>query len=149
MQILMRLNSKPAAKVSESPQRKALGGIETWPLDAFFPPMLPLSLRVHLLAGLVAGLFLSGCGSAAPAEAGPFAKDHASAHSWWPKAEAAFISGDPTALSDLYADSALDVAKGQMQMALLLGTRPKYSRPFRDSAIFAHPPDPTQTGCWQ
>ncbi len=101
--------------------------------------MVPPSLRVQLLAGLVAGLFLLGCGSAAPSEAGPFAEAHTSAQSWWPKAEAAFISGDPTALSDLYAESALDVAKGQMQMALLLGTRPKYARPFRDSAIFLPP----------
>jgi len=104
--------------------------------------MVAVTPRVRLVAGLVAGLFLSGCGSAAPAKTGSFAWDRASTQSWWPKAEAAFISGDPTALSDLYADSALEVAKGQMQVAVLLGTRPKYPRPFRDSAIFVPSPGP-------
>jgi hypothetical protein len=85
----------------------------------------------------LAVLSVSSCLASPPSTAAsPFAQAHSIARSWWPKAEGAFISGNPKTLTDLYGASALDVATGEMQMATLTGGRPRYPRPFRDSAIF-------------
>lgn len=70
----------------------------------------------------------------------PFGQAHEIVQSWWPKEEAAVISGDPRTLTELYSGSALDVATGYMTMTALRGSRPKYPRPFRGSIIFALSP---------
>jgi hypothetical protein len=82
-------------------------------------------------------LMLTGClGQSALNASNPFGPAHGVAQTWWSKEEQAAISGDPTELEDLYAGSALDVARGQMMMSSLKTTRPKYVRPFRGSVIF-------------
>ena len=103
------------------------------------------NVRRWLLKSL-AGLVIFGCGpAAAPVPTAQFAQAHSTAQNWWLKAEAAFISGDPNALGDLFAGSALDVATGELQMLALANGLPKYPRPFRDSTVFAPGPgkDPT------
>jgi hypothetical protein len=81
---------------------------------------------------------LTSCGeSSTSAKEVPFGQAHAIVQSWWPKEEAAVISGDPRTLTELYAGSALDVATGEMGTTTLRGARPKYPRPFRGSIIFA------------
>ena len=95
--------------------------------------MSPAPLVVLMLAVIL----VSSCLASTPStSASPFAEAHSIARSWWPKAEAAFISGDPKTLTDLYGATALDVATGEMQVATLTGGRPRYPRPFRDSTIF-------------
>jgi hypothetical protein len=93
---------------------------------------------ISLLMTLLAMVPLTSCGGArTPTAEVPFAQAHAIVQSWWPKEEAAVISGDPRTLTELYAGSALDVATGEMAMTTLRGGRPKYPRPFRGSVIFA------------
>ena len=99
---------------------------------------------ISLFAALVAMIALASCGAPlrSTSEA-PFAKAHAVVQSWWPKEEAAVISGDARTLTELYAGSALDVASAEMAMKALRGARPKYPRPFRGSTIFAVSPGAT------
>lgn len=80
---------------------------------------------------------LAACGNPAPAAADSFATAHAIVQAWWPQHEAAFISADAASLAGLYAGSGLDEAEGEMTIAQLKGSVPKYPRPFRGSVIFA------------
>lgn len=96
------------------------------------------SRAISLLVSLVAMVPLTSCGeSSISTTAVRFGQAHAIVQSWWPKEEAAVISGDPRTLTELYAGSALDVATGEMAMTSIRGARPKYPRPFRGSVIFA------------
>jgi hypothetical protein len=81
---------------------------------------------------------LSSCGAPANvADAHSLVWAHTIVQGWWPREEAAFISGQATALNDLYSGTALEVAEGQMTMETLRNSRPKYPRPFRGSVVFA------------
>ena len=91
---------------------------------------------VAVLLASLASFVIGSCGPSLNG-ADPFAQAHAIAQGWWPKAEEAFVSGDPKSLGDLFARSALDVATGEMTMEAISGTRPKYPRPFRGATIFA------------
>lgn len=96
------------------------------------------SPAISFLVALVATVSLTSCGESSTSTAAvPFGQAHSIVQSWWPKEEAAVISGDPRTLTELYVGSALDVATGEMVMTSLRGGRPKYPRPFRGSTIFA------------
>jgi len=90
-----------------------------------------------LLAMTGIAFLLSACGNPAPTAAHSFATEHAIVKAWWPQHEAAFISADPASLTALYAGPGLDEAEGEMSIAQLKGSMPKYPRPFRGSVIFA------------
>ncbi len=82
-------------------------------------------------------VLLSACGNPTPATANSFATAHATVQAWWPHHEAALISADPASLTALYAGAGLDEAEGEMRIAQLKRSVPKYPRPFRGSVIFA------------
>ena len=113
-----------------------------WRMHSRYPPP-----AISLPTALVAMIAFASCGApvSSTAEAS-FAPEHAIVQGWWPKEEAAVISGDPRTLTELYAGSALDVASGEMAMTTLRGARPKYPRPFRGSTIFAL--SPRATAAW-
>jgi len=105
--------------------------------------------RMHLsacglLVASIGAVSASACAETNVTAPANFAAAHATVASWWPKAESVFISGDPKALDGLFTGSALDMAKGQMTIASLKGSRLKYPRPFRDSTVFG-PSDPALT----
>lgn len=103
-------------------------------------------LRAGARLAVITAALAVGCGEGASLTSPPsFAQLHQIANSWWPKEEAAFSSANPSSLQALFTGQALEVAQGQMTMARLKGTSPKYPRPLRGSVIFAlaAPPAPT------